>query len=447
VQSAPLSDTKIPCMIEPTSFPIQGIFFNRGNVTIGACVDDTHIGKGEDLTLRVACHNDSTAEIERVQVKVYEEMMWKISDWQYKQISRPIAVLDDVRVPGIDTRPKEKGYVRRSQRSRTRQGEIFREIHEALVSGRNEIRLRIPESARDTFTGHLVKVWHYAEIKIKTIALASNASKTIPLRIGTPPARQTAYPVPQQSAAAIAPANHGEYVSPTSQQQHQFQLQQQPEHLRPPPPQVVTVTADAPPQENIPIVAAVAVSPGISPVPTAPSSDNDDGNVIVLGGDAIILEDGDDVDPSDFIPVCTAPPDTFDISVSGLLRTMVSSINDFDIIEERLRDPEWVQLFRSMSADEFGSVVAHVNIDFDQTRVATLLAPHVNGGDCFTCRYAAAAVRNASEWNRSNMTQRLVPLCVDIAVDHGLIRRELSEWDQIVTNREFEDAIAAATMR
>jgi hypothetical protein len=164
-------------------------------------------------------------------------------------------------------------------------------------------------------------------------------------------------------------------------------------------------------------------------------------DVIVLGGDAII------VDPSSSVPLSSLtplPPPSPTVSLESLLRSMTSSINDVDMIEQKLRDPEWVRLLESLSAEEFGSVVAHVNIDFDQTRVAAMLVPYVNGGNNFTCRYAAAAVKYASEWNRSNMAQRLVPLCVDIASNHELIRAQLTEWEQVVTGRDFEDALEAA---
>jgi hypothetical protein len=80
----------------------------------------------------------------------------------------------------------------------------------------------------------------------------------------------------------------------------------------------------------------------------------------------------------------------------------------------------------------------------DQPTAAELLVPHVNGGDHFTCRYAAAATRYAKEWNRSTMAQRLLPLCVDVAEEHDLIRQELNEWERTVTARDFEDAIELA---
>jgi hypothetical protein len=41
-----------------------------------AAVDDCAIRKGEDISLRVSCRNDSPATIQRVQVSLYEKITW-----------------------------------------------------------------------------------------------------------------------------------------------------------------------------------------------------------------------------------------------------------------------------------------------------------------------------------------------------------------------------------
>lgn len=181
-------------------------------------------------------------------------------------------------------------------------------------------------------------------------------------------------------------------------------------------------------------------------------------NIVVLGGDAIIV-DGPElsnlVSNSNIATVITpAVAAISDVSVSGLLDAMASCMNGFNLIEELLVQPEWVAVFRGITPEEYGNIIERVNIAFDQSRVATLLTPYVNGGvggnnnnnsnssSSFTCQYAAAAVRNASTWNRANMTQQLVSLCVDIATEHELIRAELNEWERCVTAQNFEQAIA-----
>jgi hypothetical protein len=195
-------------------------------------------------------------------------------------------------------------------------------------------------------------------------------------------------------------------------------------------------------QSTIPIVSAVAV-PVVSgetvecPRVYAPQE------VIVLGGDAIIVDEEGDL--SDLVPI--APPRALPPSLENLIRDMVFSVNDFDIISARLRDPDWLPVFQAMSPQDLGSIIACVNVDFDQPKIATLLAQNINGGRHFTCHYAAEAVKNTSEWNRSTMATQLIPMCVDILTHHALIRSELNEWELIVADRDFQDAIDRANGR
>lgn len=120
---------------------------------------------------------------------------------------------------------------------------------------------------------------------------------------------------------------------------------------------------------------------------------------------------------------------------------MSVSVSDFDILSDRLDRLEWRTFFMELSPDEYGIIIQQVRDQHDQPRVAALLAPYVNGGNNYTCEFAAAAVRNACEWNRAPIAQRLLPMCVDITTDYGLLRDELSEWDRTVTENDFQAAI------
>ena len=113
-----------------------------------------------------------------------------------------------------------------------------------------------------------------------------------------------------------------------------------------------------------------------------------------------------------------------------LYEEMLVSIEDYDIIRCKLQDSGWLTLFENLRPAEFGNIIAHVNIEFDQPRVAALLALVVHPN--FTCQHCAAAVKSTAEWNRPSMVERLTPFCTDLAHNHHLIRAELSEWDQII---------------
>jgi len=90
-----------------------------------------------------------------------------------------------------------------------------------------------------------------------------------------------------------------------------------------------------------------------------------------------------------------APP-----SLPILLNDMQQSINDFALISQKLSDPQWVALFRSLTPVEFGSVISCVNTAFDQPRVAMLLAPHLHQGAGIQCVDVAAAVLKSSTCKR-----------------------------------------------
>ena len=206
-----------------------------------------------------------------------------------------------------------------------------------------------------------------------------------------------------------------------------------------------------------------------------------DEDVIVLGGDAIIIQEYHHHERGPFstsaaamteldhlVPVPPPPPppppsnnkDKLSKVVhvvaafECLLHEMSRSVNDYDILVNKLEDPEWRQLFNNLTPAEYGMIVSRVSNQFDQPRVAALLAPFIKGerggggrGEdsayfgLFTCTFAASAVRNATEWNRSTVAQHLLPLCVDLPMNYHLIRNELNEWDQVVTESDFQQAL------
>lgn len=79
-------------------------------------------------------------------------------------------------------------------------------------------------------------------------------------------------------------------------------------------------------------------------------------------------------------------------------------------------------------------------MDFDQPKVAELIAPLIMDGR-FTCSYLLAALEGASNWNRVNMVEKLLPYCVDLESQHSTIMAELSDWEKTVTAQTFKDSL------
>lgn len=115
-----------------------------------------------------------------------------------------------------------------------------------------------------------------------------------------------------------------------------------------------------------------------------------------------------------------------------------------EIISNKLRDQNWASLLSLISPDEYGSIIAHVNLDMDQPRVAEVLA---NNMSRFTCEHVRAAAKNAADWGRATMVQRVLPYCVDVVDNHGMLQEGLTLWEQTITNGDFERAICERDRR
>jgi len=81
-----------------------------------------------------------------------------------------------------------------------------------------------------------------------------------------------------------------------------------------------------------------------------------------------------------------------------------------------------------------------VDLDFDQPKVAEAMAPAI---DNFSCDHCVAGVRNASEWNRSSVVEKVLPYVTDLKANKDTILSELSEWEKTVTKRAFDKALAS----
>jgi len=398
VTSAPLLDDRVPVRIHPAEFPIKRAgLLSKGSVVLGASVSDTHVGRGNRFDLHLACRNESSADISKVSIKIVEHISWWVDPNSSRRRSHERVLLesDDVHLPGLDRDRKPAKEVKRRKHNQPERDQaiLYEEILEVLNSGLSKITLRVPVESRDSYKGQLVHIYHTLQIKLKTPAMITNPTVTVPLRVGSPPVRQQ-----QPPATASAP---------------------------PLPPL---------PEGEIPIAMAVPIpANAIEASPVVASSD-----VIVLGGDAFVTT----ADLADLVPL---PPPVVapSATLENLLNEMTSSINDYDILTAKLQHPEWQRFLASLSAQDFGSIVAHVNIDSDQPRVAVLLAPHIRPR--FTCQYAAVAIRNSGEWTRSNMVERLLPFCDDVRTEHQVIRAELNAWERTVTDPAFDAAGAGGS--
>jgi hypothetical protein len=446
IASAPLPDEQVPALIEPASHKVAsiGLFkgMSKGVLTIAAKVLDVHVGRGLEVQLFLAVRNDSTKNIEQVHASLIEEIRWNARGrWSSKKIA--VSSLGILNLPGILRPKQDKGVVRQqlsdgrgvSQVTYNHLDGIYRD----LCNQENLVKIPIPWDCRDSFKGSLVQVHHRLEVTFFT--KASNPNISIPLQIGHAP-NQTV-PTPNAAASASIPV-----VSPTASRSHEPFGRFSPFH----PPAINPESSQLPPllstvpavpimgYSDIPMVHAVILPIDTSGMIQAPRASATT-EAMILGGNPQYSqnENGSSFPPPAPFVASSMP------SLANLLEEMMFSIDDYDIICNKLNDPNWVQLLAKLTPDDFGRVLAHVNRDSDQPRIAEMLALHVaahNPNTWLTCRHVVLAAINAADWNKTNTIQRILPHCSDLVENYGQIQQVLSDWEWTVLKSDVEQLLS-----
>jgi hypothetical protein len=171
VVGAPSSTKAYPHMLQPTCFSLSSWWLlDHGYLVLGARMENSHVGKGKTLNVSLTCRNKSRIDIERVEVEVIEQIEWKSSNSQLKQ-RRSISVVDkpNVVLPGL-FKEMEEGptYHAGGHKQASVDGLMYAQMHGDLTAKRNLIKLAIPPSARDSYSGKLIKVSHYLKVTTGT---------------------------------------------------------------------------------------------------------------------------------------------------------------------------------------------------------------------------------------------------------------------------------------
>lgn len=412
VMSAPLPNERMPGLVQPMQCTLRfNGLIDKGTLTVGASVSDTHVGRGQTIELCLACRNDSTVRVRHVGIKLIETLIWKNLDTMRSKAERVLYDRLDVEMPGLSKERQLRSAVvdsvKNTDESRRLQRLRYQQIYQDLCTEANKLSIKVPIHARDSFKGQLVCVSHHLEVKFQTGMGFTNPRLRINLKIGTHPNR-----IAGAISTASSPVNPTEAI---------------PINVRPPPPPL--------PEDIIPWASATPLIPEDTvqaPLVIAPE------DVIVLGGESTRV-----LDLADLVPL---PPPTTEqqrqqqsleetVSVQILLEEMTFSVNDYTIISNKLRNERWLQFFQNhVTPHDFGNIIAHVNVDSDQPRVASTIAPYLKGSNWqgFTCAYAVAAIRNSADWIRPIMLERLLPLCTDTDTNSHIIRNELNEWEIVL---------------
>ena len=144
------------------------------------------------------------------------------------------------------------------------------------------------------------------------------------------------------------------------------------------------------------------------------------------------------IDLTELTPV--AAPSQSVPSLNRLLQRMTTTANGYSEITQRLAQDDWNHVFQNLQPGDCGRIIASVRNDFDQPRVAAIVAGRI---ERFTCAHCVLALRNTSNWNRTTVIGKLVSLCTDLESQNQTIIAELSQWEQVVTAKDCANATNA----
>ena len=414
VSAMRLPPQPVPVFVEPDTQKVKFCCcINRGSMTLGTTLDDAAIGRGETMGVGVACKNDSTSPIQGIRITVVEQVVWHAGG-RHNSRSRTIAscVLDPSLCAGAEALDEEAQRQLKAQGVSTHAGN-YQALYQQLSSGSLRASVPLAHDARDTYMGPLIQCRTTMTVSLRTATCITNPSVSVPLKIG-PPALQAMAPIVQgvPIAQAVPWLEGGMDLTKEESQ---------------------ALTAKPEDWGGAVVAQAVAIPMG-NAVIGGTEQDKGEGE-----------EDEEDAaqpPPSAAWPAASqqGPP-----TLQLLLQEMDQNIDDLSMFRYKLTAPEqrerWLPLLSSLPPAEFGDVVGRVSLEFDQPKVAALLA-----GDLApppTSEHIIAAVRKGAWCYRAAIVTAMAPLCTSLD-DAGAtaIRQELSEWDRVVVASSLPPVVA-----
>jgi len=187
VQSAPMGNSIVPCIAEPTTHELKRArVLKKGFLSVAASVDNTHVGRGQKLKVSIASRNGSSCDIDRVSVKLVELIEYR-AQGEESTIKNDLVEIKDVNLPGvIKCRAKDNEKTSKKKLKDQSMITMYQEILRDLEGGQNTFQIGpVPRSARDSYDGTLVNIQHYLKITFHTGVSVENPTTKIPIKIGS----------------------------------------------------------------------------------------------------------------------------------------------------------------------------------------------------------------------------------------------------------------------
>lgn len=416
VQSAPLPPSPVPFYGPPEKLPVQMCCcLDRGQIYIATGVDDTLLGRGQSVGVNVAIENESTMSLESVSITITETVEWWVNDgwgdrisntcerdiaqtmWKMDTLSGLGAVSKEMlKAAKEDATPwscctSRRAAARNPGAARTRASRL-EALAAALNSGEQREKVTVTPDARDSYMGSCLSTTHrcYVTSALKTL-FAIDPELEVPVRIGTPPVAM------------------GTVLAPTAV----------------PPPIVLAqaIPLDEDERDAITTVPANWSGVVLADAFVLPMEQAVVGGTAQSGGEKEAQEGGE--------------KEVEEGTMAGLKVLMDRAFDDFSMLTDLLVRPEnaetWKPLLETLSPADFAAVVGAVNIQFDQPKVAELLARQLRGG--VTTEHIIKVIKKAAQGQPPTIIKKLAPLCIDMQQNVNAIEAELSEWDRILTKQ------------
>ena len=420
VQSTPLPPVPTPFYAAPQTVPVKlCCCFDRGQIHIGAGVDDTLLGRGQSVGVGIAVQNESSKRLASVEATITERVVWRAgghSNSSHRTIAQ--TAWDMGAVAGLEELSSE-ALSQARERAAASPGEARTKTLEAmatsLLSGRQRETLTVAPDARDSYRGSCLSVAHRCYVTSRTPCCVTEPQLEVPVRIGTRPLPPPQPPVATAVGAVGVPAATAYPAPPPLVLAEAIPLDEEEQRAM----------GALPADWSGAVVAGAVVLPMGQAVLGGAAQEKSGGEA---GGAQVPY--GTPIGPP---PAPLHEPGT----MAALKELMDRAFDDLTMLAELLGQPEsapaWRPLLESLSPADFGTIVGQVNLEFDQPKVAELLAKQLRGG--VTAAHIIEANRKAAENQPPSIIAKLAPLCVDLHDNVDAIEAGLNQWDKVLSKR------------
>lgn len=469
VHARPSPAELVPFHMTPVTHAVKTFgLVSQGTISFGVTLIDTHVSKGDDLEVCIAARNDSAVDLEHFRLQLHQVVEFSSSSMRKQTSSMVLAerIITDAAI-GMKSN-HEVWYNNTITGLDQLHDENQQFIYIELQNRESKFTLHVPaDTTLDSFSGSLIKVTHYLEVKMKTSSMVDDPMVEIPLHLldyhgvsaGSAPVlrvcdRSTSSLEEQEELRSSQTSSASRSASQVLHDAAEASRDSRPPSsyvaARPRPVNEFTVRPSRSSDRNDSDSAPAGLQRTISTAPSVQVPLE----AMRAGGTHIEYATMQEEGSSGFNDSSlsrTSLSSTMSSqemssleqaeamlpSLENLLKEMLGSMDDYDILQAKLLDPEWRAILTSISCSEFGSIIAHVNLDFDQPRVAALVATQLVANNTFTCQYCKAALENTADWNRVSMTHRLLPFCCDFVQESHVLASALTPWELTLTADDF----------